>query len=72
MSGWSEFKRPSKATLSGFSDVIAMAKLPSDPEAVRELLTGFCDWARGATARIPYLVTPPSKRQRTRQHRKPK
>jgi hypothetical protein len=37
------------------------AKLPIDPEKLRELLIGVVDWTRGAKRSIPHVLAPPLK-----------
>jgi ParB/RepB/Spo0J family partition protein len=62
--GWTEFKRPSKAALRRLRDVASCARLPDDPRVFQEILVGVLDYARGATNKIPHLLTPPLKRKR--------
>ena len=64
--GWTEFKRPSKAEIRRLRDAASRARLPDDPRAFREILVGALDYVRGATNKIPHLLTPPLKRKRPR------
>jgi ParB/RepB/Spo0J family partition protein len=68
-SGWEEFKRPSKAAIRRMRDVLSRAKLPSDPESMRELAIGLLDWARGATSKVPHVLVPPLKKRPQRRTR---
>ena len=60
-SGWEPFKRPTRAKLARLRDILMRAKLPVDPEKLRELLVGLVDWTRGAKRSIPHLLAPPLK-----------
>ncbi len=60
-SGWEPFKRPTRAKLARLRDILMRAKLPVDPERLRELLVGVVDWTRGAKRSIPHLLAPPLK-----------
>jgi len=66
--GWTEFRRPSKAALRRIRDAASRARLPDDPRAFREILVEALDYARGATNKVPHLLTPPLKRKRPQRH----
>jgi ParB/RepB/Spo0J family partition protein len=68
-SGWEEFKRPSKAAIRRMRDVVSRAKLPTDPESMRELAVGLLDWSRGATSKVPHLLAVPLKKRPQRRVR---
>jgi ParB/RepB/Spo0J family partition protein len=68
-SGWEEFKRPSKAAIRRMRDVVSRAKLPADPESMRELAVGLLDWSRGASSKVPHLLAVPLKRRPQRRAR---
>jgi len=57
-SGWEPFKRPTRAKLARLRDILMRAKLPTDPEKLREILVGLVDWTRGAKRSIPHLLAP--------------
>jgi hypothetical protein len=61
--GWEEYRRPSKAAIRRMRDVVSRAKLPSDPESLRELAVGLLDWARGATSKVPHVLASPLKKR---------
>ncbi len=48
-----EPRRPSAARLSKLRDFAARAELPSDPEAVRQMVLDLLDYSRGASAHVP-------------------
>ncbi|MGC9986297.1 MAG: hypothetical protein ABSF35_22090, partial [Polyangia bacterium] len=60
-SGWEPFRRPTRAKLARLRDILMRAKLPIDPEKLRELLIGVVDWTRGAKRSIPHVLAPPLK-----------
>ena len=60
-SGWEPYRRPTRAKLARLRDILMRARLPADPEKVRELLVGLVDWTRGAKRSIPHLLAPPLK-----------
>jgi len=68
-SGWEEYRRPSKAAIRRMRDVVIRAKLPSDPESLRELAVGLLDWARGATSKVPHVLASPLKKRPRRRAR---
>jgi ParB/RepB/Spo0J family partition protein len=68
-SGWEEFKRPSKAAIRRMRDVVSRAKLPTNPEFMRELAVGLLDWSRGASSKVPHLIAAPLKRRPQRRVR---
>ena len=68
-SGWEEFKRPSKAAIRRMRDVVSRAKLPTDAKSMRELAVGLCDWARGASSKVPHVLAPPLKKRPQRSTR---
>jgi ParB/RepB/Spo0J family partition protein len=57
-SGWEPFRRPTRAKLARARDILMRAKLPADPEKIRELLVGLVDWTRGARRSVPHLLVP--------------
>jgi ParB/RepB/Spo0J family partition protein len=57
-SGWEPYKRPTRAKLARLRDIVMRAKLPADPEKLREILVGLVDWTRGAKRSIPHLLVP--------------
>ena len=57
-SGWEPFKRPTRAKLARLRDILMRARLPVDPEKLREILVGLVDWTRGAKRSIPHLLVP--------------
>jgi|GEM_PF-2997839 len=57
-SGWEPYKRPTRAKLARLRDILMRAKLPADPEKLREILVGLVDWTRGAKRSIPHLLAP--------------
>jgi Predicted transcriptional regulators len=68
-SGWEEFKRPSKAAVRHMRDIVSRARMPSDPESMRELAVGLLDWSRGASSKVPHLLAVPLKRRPPRRAR---
>jgi len=62
--GWQPFKRPSKAAVMRVRDIISRQRMPDDPQKFRAMAVGLCDFFRGATASIPYVLTPPLKKRR--------
>jgi ParB/RepB/Spo0J family partition protein len=62
--GFQPFKRPSKAAIMRVRDIISRQRMPDDPQKFRAMAVGLCDFFRGATTNIPYVMAPPLKKRR--------
>jgi hypothetical protein len=65
VTGWTPFKRPTKAAILRIRDVLARQRMPADPKEFRQLAIGLCDYVRGASSTIPFVLTPPLRKRKT-------
>jgi ParB/RepB/Spo0J family partition protein len=63
--GWLPYRRPTKSQSVKLRDVLARARLPEDRRQIREIMVGIVDYMRGATSRVPHVLTPPPRRRKT-------
>lgn len=61
--GWTAYKRPTKAAIRRLREVFLRAKLPRTERECRELMVGLCDYYIGARVDVPHItVRPPRKK----------